>query len=102
MRLLSTLDDSEPTDDRLALIIGELQSFFVGNPQVNATATGVHPEEMTEPKLIANSRIEDAHSDRDECPAATTYVRTRAAGTNGIVIGHINIEDELSLLRREG
>lgn len=46
--------------------------------------------------------VEDLDSRGDEAPAALANLFVRAAGTNLVVVSHVNVEDKLSALGLEG
>ena len=46
--------------------------------------------------------VEDADGGGDEAPAAAADVGGGAAGAHGVVVGHVDVEDELAELRAEG
>jgi len=51
--------------------------------------------------LTPQSLVEDPHCRPDKSPAALADLLVRAAGTNLVVVGHIDIEHELAALRLE-
>ena len=52
-------------------------------------------------KLVTNRAIEDLYSGGDKDPAPRTNVGFRTATANGIIVRHIDIENELALERFE-
>lgn len=101
MHLFSTLNDRQPSYEGTALFVRELQSFFVADPQVDTTSSGIHPQKVFVPELIAECAIKDAYCSSDELPAAFADIGSGAACTDRVVVRHINVENELAQLRRE-
>jgi hypothetical protein len=98
----ATLDDGEPGDEGLALVVGEVHGVLVGDPEMDATTARVDPKEMVEAKLIAEGGVEDANGDGNEGPAAFADVGSGTAGADRVIVCHIYVEDELSLERCKG
>ena len=99
MHVPATLYDGEPGDEGLALVVGEVHCVWVGYPEMDAPTAGVDPEEMVEAKLIAEGSVEDANCDGYEGPAPVADVGCGTAGADGIIVCHIDVEDELALER---
>ena len=81
---------------RFALVVRELQRFPVADPKMDTTPPGVDPKQVAVSELFAERTVEDADSGGDERPAAATYVCAGAARSDGVVVGHIDIEYELA------
>lgn len=109
--ILATLDDLEEGDKSASLIVVEIHSESIRYPAMDTTTTRVDPEEVTEAKgfwqvskLNSNlptsqSFVEDLHSRSNETPAAFADLLVRAASTDLVIVGHIDIENELTALR---
>ena len=69
---------------------------------MDSTSARVDPKEVFVTELIANCAIKDLYGGGDKKPASRTYVGLRAATADGIVICHIDIENELALEWFEG
>jgi hypothetical protein len=102
VHVLAALDDGEPGDEGLALVVGEGHGVRVGDPEVDAATAGVDPEEVAEGELVAEGGVEDADGDGDECPAALADVGGGAAGADGVVVCHVDVKDKLALERGKG
>lgn len=64
---------------------------------MDSTTPGVHPEEICVSKVIPESTIEDGDGSCDVSPASMTNILIVTTCSDGVVIGHINIEYQLSL-----
>ena len=53
-------------------------------------------------ELVPEGAVEHAHRGGDESPAASANVGAGAACTDRVVVGHVDIEDELAELGAEG
>ena len=97
MHLLAALYDCEEVNQRPPLVVCQRHRLPVRYPKMNSAAPRIHPKEVLVTKLLSYRGIE--HTDRcaDEAPAAFAYVCARTAGSDAIVIRHINVKHELSL-----
>ena len=74
-----------------------LPGLRVRDPAVDAPAPRVHPEEVLEAEVLAQGPVQDLEGERHELPALVADGRARAAGPDVVVVGHVNVEDELLL-----
>lgn len=102
VQLLAALDDCEPSNERAALVVRERERLSVADPQMDAAPAGVDPEEVFVPELVAECAVEHAHGGGDVRPAASADVGAGAAGADGVIVGHVDVEDELAELGGEG
>ena len=65
---------------------------------MDTATTGVHPQQMLVAVLVPDCRVDDLYGGGDEAPASSADIGARAAGADGVVVGHIDIEDELAFL----
>lgn len=123
-RVLASGDDLEVHDDRSSLIVRQIDGRCVRDPAMDSSSSRVDPEEVLVAKLIcerarttrqaaelrveadglgltSQSRIKNDCSSGDEAPAPLAHVPALAAGSDLVVIGHVNVEYELATLRDE-
>ena len=101
LHLLPALYHGQVVHQRAPLLVRELHRLLVRDPQVYAAPAGVDPEEVMVAELLADGLVEDIHGDGDEVPAAVADVGAGAAGADLVVVGHVDIEDELAQLGDE-
>lgn len=68
---------------------------------MDTTATRIDPEELLETKVIAQGGGEDARGERHERPAPVARLQPLHVHIEEVVIGQVNIDDELALVRLE-
>ena len=68
---------------------------------MDTTATGVHPQQMLVAVLVPDCRVDNLDGGGDEAPASSADIGAGAAGAHGVVVGHVDIEDEFTFLRSE-
>lgn len=68
---------------------------------MNTTAPRVNPQQMAETEMITESRVEDLDGGGDEAPAAATDALPGTAGTNRVVVCHVDIKNELPVRRNQ-
>ena len=56
---------------------------------------------MLEPEVVPQGLVEDLDGEDHESPALVADGRARAARAHLVVVGHVDVEDELLLLRLE-
>ena len=68
---------------------------------MDTATTGVHPQQVLVAVLVPDCRVYDLDGGGDEAPASPADVGAGAAGADGVIVGHVDIEDELALLGGE-
>jgi len=58
-----------------------------------------HPQNVSESKIILEAWLQNFFSGTDVLPAGLTHTGSRAAGSDGVVVIHIDIDDVLSFFR---
>ena len=93
--------DNSPHLSILLTLNRLLPGLRVRDPAVDAPAPRVHPEEVLEAEVLAQGPVQDLEGERHELPALVADGRAGAAGPDVVVVGHVNVEDELLLERLE-
>lgn len=96
-----TFDEFEVGGYCAPFLVVEEAGGGVTDPGVGAATAGVDPEDVGEAKVVAEGNVEGADGEGDEGPAFCADVGFVAAGSDGIVICEINVEDEFFLERAE-
>lgn len=71
--------------------------FFIADPDVHTSTTGVDVHELGEAKVFRKGSGDDFFGDDHELPAVLATLFTLATGSNVIVVIHIKIENEFPL-----
>mmetsp|Transcript_25492 Transcript_25492/g.78556 ORF Transcript_25492/g.78556 Transcript_25492/m.78556 type:complete len:312 (-) Transcript_25492:249-1184(-) len=100
-RVLVARDDGEVLDDGEARVVGELAARGVGDPAVDAAAARVDPHDVLEAEVVAERGVDDFDGRVHVVPALAADARALAAGPDVVVVGKVNVEDELALLGPE-
>src|SRR6267154_3779748 len=64
---------------------------------MDTSTARVHPQQLMIAKLRAQGRVQDAHGIGDECPATLAYFCGGATCAHAVVVGHVDIEYQLTL-----
>lgn len=67
---------------------------------MNTSPAGEHPQQMLEAEILPQGGVQDLAGYVHEFPAFVANVGARAAGSDLVVIRHVDIEHHLLLLRR--
>jgi hypothetical protein len=78
-------------------IIGERARALIRYPAVHASAPRIHKHDVLKPKVTAQARVKQPHSDGHVSPALLADAAAAAARADVIVVCQVNVEDELSL-----
>ena len=71
--------------------------YLVRDPAVNTATARIDPEEVLEAKVLAQRLVDDLDGDRHERPAAVADGSAGAAEAHVVIVGHIDIKDQLAL-----
>lgn len=64
---------------------------------MNTSASGIHPQQMLKAELIPEGTIEDLDCGGNEAPAVVADALAGAAGTDLVIVGHVDIENKFAL-----
>ena len=62
---------------------------------MSASSPGVHPQDVLEPKVLPERRVDHLDRHGHEGPALVAYIRFVAARADLIVVCEIDVEDQL-------
>ena len=100
--LCASLDNVEVPHHRPPLLVAHLPRRAVTDPGVHASPPRVHPQDVLEPKVLPQRRVDHLDRHRREGPALAADVRLVAARADVVVVRQIDIEAELLGDRLEG
>lgn len=94
--LRPSLDDLDVIDHGLPLVVVQPERRLVRHPAMDPSASGVDPQQVLEPKVFPERRVEhlDRHGDEPPTPFADRLVG--ATRPDPIVIRHVDIEHQLA------
>ncbi|KAI0563975.1 hypothetical protein FGB62_32g139 [Gracilaria domingensis] len=87
-----------------ALLVAHEAGAVVGDPAVDAPSARVHPQDVAKAKVVAQRGVDDARGQRHVLPVLVAHARGAHGGHVGhdvLVVGHVNVEDELLLHGRQ-
>ena len=97
--LTLALDDGEVLGDRRATFVAQLSRALIADPAVNTATTGIDPQQVLETEILAQADVEHLERHRHQRPALSTDPSLLAARPHVVVIRHIDIKNQLPLLR---
>mmetsp|Transcript_22800 Transcript_22800/g.73083 ORF Transcript_22800/g.73083 Transcript_22800/m.73083 type:complete len:487 (+) Transcript_22800:89-1549(+) len=94
-------DGAEVVGDGAAHLVGHPPRARVAHPQVDAAAARVDAEDVLKPKVLSQRALQHTHRERHERPAAVARLEPLDVDLEEVVVGQVNVDDQLALLRLE-
>jgi hypothetical protein len=96
-----TTNKLEIACDGSASVVWKVASSLVTDPSVRTTTTRIYPEDVLEAKIVVERSVNDPDSHCHEGPTFSADVRLSTASTDFIIVGQINVKNQLLCNRFE-
>merc|ERR1712196_247491 len=88
--VLSWRDEVQVFSNGASLLVAQLPRLLIRDPAVDTTTTRVDEDEVLEAKVLLQGALQNLNGRLHEGPALDAELRTRAAGSDVIVVVHID------------
>lgn len=93
--LVATTEELEVVGNALSFLVIHVSCTLVADPGMSTSPSGINPKNVLEAKVFPQSGINDFDGHGDEGPALLADVGAGTTCPDLVIVGHVNIEDQL-------